>query len=135
MRLIPSLLWSTMALIVLVSILLHGAKVTPIMRYLDRRRESGSPGASAHPCRLRPGAELGSRAEESAIVKISDTASLPMMSIILTLFAFDSHFRKARYCCPGRGNSSGMPRPIRLHCSYTHLAMPRSAAAVPLLFA
>jgi NhaP-type Na+/H+ or K+/H+ antiporter len=40
----PDLLWSTMAFIVLVSILLHGATVTPIMRYLDRRRESGITG-------------------------------------------------------------------------------------------
>ncbi len=40
----PDLLWSTMAFIVLVSILLHGATVTPIMRYLDRRQVSGITG-------------------------------------------------------------------------------------------
>ncbi len=34
----PDLLWSTVAFIVLVSILLHGATVTPVMRHLDRRR-------------------------------------------------------------------------------------------------
>ncbi len=37
----PDVLWSTMSLIVLTSILLHGTTVTPIMGYLDRRRESG----------------------------------------------------------------------------------------------
>jgi sodium/hydrogen antiporter len=43
----PDLLWSTMAFIVLVSILLHGATVTPIMRYLDRRNETGVTGREA----------------------------------------------------------------------------------------
>jgi NhaP-type Na+/H+ or K+/H+ antiporter len=33
----PDLLWSTMSLTVLISIVLHGATVTPVMRYLDRR--------------------------------------------------------------------------------------------------
>ncbi len=35
------LLWSTLAFIVLVSILLHGVTVTPVMRVIDRRRASG----------------------------------------------------------------------------------------------
>ncbi len=35
------LLWSTLAFIVLVSILLHGATVTPAMRYLDWRQKRG----------------------------------------------------------------------------------------------
>ncbi len=33
----PDLLWSAMSLTVLISIMLHGATVTPVMRYLDRR--------------------------------------------------------------------------------------------------
>jgi NhaP-type Na+/H+ or K+/H+ antiporter len=33
----PDLLWSAMSLTVLISILLHGVTVTPVMRYLDRR--------------------------------------------------------------------------------------------------
>ena len=37
----PDLLWSTLGFIVLVSILLHGATVTPVMRMIDRRRERG----------------------------------------------------------------------------------------------
>jgi NhaP-type Na+/H+ or K+/H+ antiporter len=35
----PDLLWSTTGLIVLISILLHGVTVTPVMRYLDRQRQ------------------------------------------------------------------------------------------------
>ncbi len=35
------LLWSTLAFIILVSILLHGATVTPVMRYLDWRQKRG----------------------------------------------------------------------------------------------
>ena len=35
----PDLLWSTTGLIVLISILLHGTTVTPVMRYLDRQRQ------------------------------------------------------------------------------------------------
>jgi NhaP-type Na+/H+ or K+/H+ antiporter len=35
---VPDVLWSTIAFIIVVSILLHGATVTPVMRYLDRRR-------------------------------------------------------------------------------------------------
>jgi NhaP-type Na+/H+ or K+/H+ antiporter len=38
----PDLLWSTMSLIVLLSIMLHGATVTPVMRYLDRRQRRGA---------------------------------------------------------------------------------------------
>ena len=37
----PEALWSTLAFVVLVSVLLHGATVTPVMRYLDRRRGLG----------------------------------------------------------------------------------------------
>jgi NhaP-type Na+/H+ or K+/H+ antiporter len=39
----PDLLWSTLAFIVLVSIVLHGATVTPVMRYLDWRKTRRSP--------------------------------------------------------------------------------------------
>ncbi|WP_457089727.1 cation:proton antiporter [Microvirga sp. P5_D2] len=35
----PDILWSTMGLIVLISILLHGITVTPVMRHLDRQRQ------------------------------------------------------------------------------------------------
>jgi NhaP-type Na+/H+ or K+/H+ antiporter len=35
----PDLLWTTAGLIVLISILLHGTTVTPVMRYLDRQRQ------------------------------------------------------------------------------------------------
>jgi len=35
----PNLLWSAVALTMLVSIVLHGVTVTPVMLYLDRRRE------------------------------------------------------------------------------------------------
>lgn len=35
----PDLLWSTTGLIVLISILLHGITVTPVMRHLDRQRQ------------------------------------------------------------------------------------------------
>lgn len=35
----PNLLWSALALTVLISIVLHGVTVTPVMLYLDRRRE------------------------------------------------------------------------------------------------
>lgn len=38
---VPELLWSTLSFIVLVSILLHGATVTPVMRYLDLRQKRG----------------------------------------------------------------------------------------------
>jgi NhaP-type Na+/H+ or K+/H+ antiporter len=37
----PEAAWSTLAFVVLVSVLLHGATVTPVMRYLDRRRGLG----------------------------------------------------------------------------------------------
>jgi NhaP-type Na+/H+ or K+/H+ antiporter len=33
----PDLLWSTVSLTILISVLLHGATVTPVMRYLDVR--------------------------------------------------------------------------------------------------
>jgi sodium/hydrogen antiporter len=45
----PDLLWSTMSLIVLISILLHGTTVTPVMSWLDRRsrqRQSDWPEAA-----------------------------------------------------------------------------------------
>jgi len=35
----PNLLWSAIGLVVLISVVLHGATVTPIMRHLDRRRQ------------------------------------------------------------------------------------------------
>jgi NhaP-type Na+/H+ or K+/H+ antiporter len=35
----PDLLWSTTAFIILVSVVLHGVTVTPVMRQLDRRRK------------------------------------------------------------------------------------------------
>jgi NhaP-type Na+/H+ or K+/H+ antiporter len=38
----PDLLWSTTAFIILVSIVLHGITVTPVMRQLDRRRKLSS---------------------------------------------------------------------------------------------
>ncbi|WP_084044527.1 sodium/hydrogen antiporter (plasmid) [Ensifer sp. WSM1721] len=37
-------LWSAVALIVLISIVMHGLTVTPAMRWLDRRRRSNRPG-------------------------------------------------------------------------------------------
>lgn len=37
----PALLWSTMMFIVLVSIVLHGVTVTPVMRFLDWRQRTG----------------------------------------------------------------------------------------------
>ena len=37
----PDLLWSAMGLIVVISIVLHGVTVTPVMRHLDRRRSHG----------------------------------------------------------------------------------------------
>jgi len=33
----PDLLWSTIGFVVLTSIVLHGATITPVMRYLDGR--------------------------------------------------------------------------------------------------
>lgn len=35
------LIWSTVALIILISVVLHGATVTPVMKLIDRRREAG----------------------------------------------------------------------------------------------
>jgi NhaP-type Na+/H+ or K+/H+ antiporter len=35
----PALLWSVTGFIILVSIVLHGVTVTPVMRSLDRRRK------------------------------------------------------------------------------------------------
>jgi NhaP-type Na+/H+ or K+/H+ antiporter len=45
----PDLLWSTMSVIVLVSILLHGITVTPIMSCLDRRRNGKAPALVSSP--------------------------------------------------------------------------------------
>lgn len=39
--------WSTVAFVILVSILLHGATVTPVMRALDRRRGAGPPSSES----------------------------------------------------------------------------------------
>jgi NhaP-type Na+/H+ or K+/H+ antiporter len=36
----PDLLWSTTGLIILISIVLHGATVTPVMRWVDKRSRS-----------------------------------------------------------------------------------------------
>jgi NhaP-type Na+/H+ or K+/H+ antiporter len=49
----PDLLWATAGLIVLVSILLHGTTVTPVMRYLDRARQEGESLAPARPDEVR----------------------------------------------------------------------------------
>ena len=45
----PDLLWSTMSLIVLISILLHGTSVTPVMSWLDRRSRRLTPNQIGHP--------------------------------------------------------------------------------------
>jgi sodium/hydrogen antiporter len=37
-----NLIWSTLALIILISIVLHGVTVTPAMRLIDRRRKAGN---------------------------------------------------------------------------------------------
>lgn len=37
----PAVLWSTLAFIVFLSILLHGATVTPTMRWLERKKQTG----------------------------------------------------------------------------------------------
>ena len=51
----PELLWSTTGLIVLVSILLHGTTVTPVMRYLDRQRQKrGDPVEAMCPTDVAP---------------------------------------------------------------------------------
>ena len=43
----PDKLWSVVGLVILISILLHGATVTPVMRYLDRRRKRLAPAPAA----------------------------------------------------------------------------------------
>jgi NhaP-type Na+/H+ or K+/H+ antiporter len=43
----PELLWSAVSLVVLISIVLHGVTVTPVMRYLDRRAGRTPPGEGA----------------------------------------------------------------------------------------
>jgi NhaP-type Na+/H+ or K+/H+ antiporter len=43
---VPHLLWSAIGLVVLISVVLHGATVTPTMRYLDRRRQRYAVGNS-----------------------------------------------------------------------------------------
>jgi NhaP-type Na+/H+ or K+/H+ antiporter len=54
----PDLLWSTVGLIILISIVLHGITVTPVMRHLDRRRAHASAKAGrstpAQPAQPRP---------------------------------------------------------------------------------
>ena len=40
----PDLLWSAASLVVLISIVLHGITVTPVMRYLDRHAGRTPPG-------------------------------------------------------------------------------------------
>ena len=44
----PGLLWSTAALIILVSILLHGATVSPVLSFLDRRSGRDTQSAQLH---------------------------------------------------------------------------------------
>ncbi len=51
----PDLLWSTTGLIVLISILLHGTTVTPVMRHLDRQRQHRGEAVDAW-CPVEPGA-------------------------------------------------------------------------------
>lgn len=38
----PDVIWSTVALIILISIVLHGVTVTPVMRLIDRRQRHGT---------------------------------------------------------------------------------------------
>ncbi len=48
----PDLLWSVVSLIVLISITIHGATVTPVMRYVDAisaKKEADDPGMEAEP--------------------------------------------------------------------------------------
>lgn len=54
----PNLLWSTVGLVILVSILLHGITVTPAMRHLDRRRRVQAHGMPARPIPPREEARL-----------------------------------------------------------------------------
>ncbi|MFP5512030.1 MAG: sodium:proton antiporter, partial [Alphaproteobacteria bacterium] len=48
---VPNALWAVTGLIVLLSILVHGTTVTPIMRRIDRRRKGQEtpPVAAIHP--------------------------------------------------------------------------------------
>jgi NhaP-type Na+/H+ or K+/H+ antiporter len=50
----PELLWSTLSFIVLLSILLHGATVTPVMRWLDVREHNVGPKDRPAPGRPEP---------------------------------------------------------------------------------
>jgi len=59
----PELLWATTGLIVLVSILLHGITVTPVMRHLDSQRQDGR--GEAEVWRPREAAASGEPARSS----------------------------------------------------------------------
>jgi sodium/hydrogen antiporter len=48
----PDLLWSAVGLIILISIVLHGVTVTPVMRRLDRRRTGSWPEQLPRPARI-----------------------------------------------------------------------------------
>jgi NhaP-type Na+/H+ or K+/H+ antiporter len=43
----PGLLWSALGLVVLISVLLHGSTVTPVMRVLDGRRKRVAPASGS----------------------------------------------------------------------------------------
>jgi NhaP-type Na+/H+ or K+/H+ antiporter len=47
-----TLLWSTVGLIILISIVLHGVTVTPVMRRLDRRRTGSWPEQLPRPAQI-----------------------------------------------------------------------------------
>jgi NhaP-type Na+/H+ or K+/H+ antiporter len=50
------MLWGTIGLVVLISIFLHGATVTPVMRYLDRQRPRTEPKPGFGAPAMAPGA-------------------------------------------------------------------------------
>ena len=52
----PDLIWSTIALIILISVVLHGATVTPVMRLIDRRRDEGVTAAETEDIKRAHGA-------------------------------------------------------------------------------
>jgi sodium/hydrogen antiporter len=61
------LLWSAMGLTVLISILLHGTTVTPVMRYLDRRASRVDPEATQLKLALTPLPEAPGAAPADAL--------------------------------------------------------------------
>jgi NhaP-type Na+/H+ or K+/H+ antiporter len=50
----PDLLWSTVGLTILISIVLHGSTVTPVMRYLDRRQKRAAARSGDRPAVAEP---------------------------------------------------------------------------------